>query len=316
MRHGPCGGVGPDGGCEVPGVVCPFVAADRVPDWAGPACGPRALALPPLVIDVRCDPADRRSVDAAAELLTATGAAGLLGEHLDDPVPGSRAAAAALVECGVPVVATVTGRGRTAEECEAEIGALVEVGVAAVHCVTGDHPAARFGPEATARFSLDSLDLAARARAAGAVVSVASSPASPPTGRRPARLRSKQEAGADLAIVNHGGPADHLVAFADRCRGVGATLPLVAPVPVVTDHRSARSLTQFPGVTLPPGLAPAILEADDPRTVGVEMAVEFGAALVTSGRYRHLNLSGAASAEDRHRVMEEVAVGLRGVLAS
>lgn len=85
---------------------------------------------------------------------------------------------------------------------------------------------------------------------------------------------------------------------------------------MVTDHRSARALTQFPGVTLPPGLAPAILGADDPRTVGVEVAVELGVALLTSGRYRHLNLSGAASADDRHRVMAEVAAGVRNGLYS
>ncbi len=180
----------------------------------------------------------------------------------------------------------------------------------AVHCVTGDHPAARLGADFTATFSMDGTRLAALARSHGAFVTVAESPASPPVEWRPDRVLSKQHAGADAVILNHAGSVDDLCRFARRCRDVGVTMPLVAPVPVVTDHRSAHALTQFPGLCLPPGLLEAVLHDRDPHRAGIDAAVDIGRALLASGEFRHLNLSGSASGSglaERAEVMTAVA---------
>ena len=87
-------------------------------------------------------------------------------------------------------------------------------------------------------------------------------------------------------------------------------MPIIAPVPVVTDHRSAHALTQFPGLCLPPGLLEAVLHDPDPHRAGIDAAVEIGRALLASGEFRHLNLSGSASGSglaERAEVMTEVA---------
>jgi len=311
MVYGPCGGVRADRRCEVDDRVCPFCLDASVPIWSGPPRMPRAFDLPTIVIDVRPSVDDPVMLLETAARLASSGYGALLGEHLDDPAPERPHIAAGVVAAqGVAVVATITPRDRSEPECSAEVDALVAAGVRAIHCVTGDHPACRFGPDLTATFSMDGTRLAALARSRGAFVTVAESPASPPVEWRPERVLSKQHAGADAVILNHAGSVDDLCRFARRCRDVGVTMPLVAPVPVVTDHRSAHALTQFPGLCLPPGLLDAVLHAPDPHQAGIDAAVEIGRALLASGEFRHLNLSGSASGSglaERAAVMTAVA---------
>jgi methylenetetrahydrofolate reductase (NADPH) len=311
MVYGPCGGVGDvDDACEVDRRPCPFCHEDAPRSWVGVRRAPRRFALPTIVIDVRPDTGRPDVLAVTAARLNAGGHAALLGEHLDDPDPGHpHIAAGQITALGATVIATVTPRDRSEEECRREIADLIAAGVTAVHCVTGDHPAARFGPDMTATFSTDGTRLAALARDGGAHVTVAESPASPPTTWRAERLLSKQHAGADAAILNHAGSVDDLHRFALRCDDIGVTMALVAPVPVVTDHRSAHALTQFPGVHLPPHLLDAILHADDPRRAGIDAAVEMGRRVLEAG-FDHLNLSGSASGfgtHDRIEIMTEVA---------
>lgn len=316
MTFGPCGGVRDGGLCEVDDRRCPFADPSEVIEWSGPRLAPRPLDLPTVVVDVRPTPDDAAGLGLTAHRLGEVGAGALLGEHLDDPDPGHlHITARRVAELGLAVVATITPRDRTVSECAAEVDRLVDAGVVAVHAVTGDHPAARFGPDTTAEFCLDSVGLTALARERGATVSVAESPASPPTGARPRRLLTKQHAGADMAILNHAGSADDLVSFARTARAAGVTVPLVAPVPVITDHRSAHALSQFPGVTLPAGLTDTILHATEPRAAGVAAAVAMGRALLGSGWFDHLNLSGAASGHgtaDRTAIMAEIADAVVG----
>lgn len=312
MVYGPCGGVGEiDDACEVDGRACPFCAETDPRTWHGEFHEPRRLPMPTIVIDVRPVVERPELLAATATHLVEGGYVALLGEHLDDPAPERpHRAAGRMTALGVDVIATITPRDRSADACRAEIDGLVGAGVLAVHCVTGDHPAARFGPDMSATFSLDGTRLAALARQRGAFVTVAESPATPPIAWRAERLLLKQHAGADAAVLNHAGSVDDLCAFARRCDDIGVTMPLVAPVPVVTDHRSAHALTQFPGVHLPPHLLEAILRADDPRRSGIDAAIEMGRALLESGRFNHLNLSGSASgsgATDRIEIMNEVA---------
>lgn len=312
MVYGPCGGVGEiDDACEVDGRACPFCAEARPRTWHGEIHEPRRLPMPTIVIDVRPVVERPEMLAATAAHLVDGGYVALLGEHLDDPKPErAHRAAGRMTALGVDVIATVTPRDRSADACREEIDGLVDAGVLAVHCVTGDHPAVRFGPDMSATFSLDGTRLATLARQRAAFVTVAESPASPPTTWRADRLLSKQNAGADAAILNHAGSVDDLCAFAQRCDDIGVTMQLVAPVPVVTDHRSAHALTQFPGVRLPAHLLDAILRADDPRRAGIDAAATMGRALLESGRFEHLNLSGSASGcgeTDRIGIMNEVA---------
>lgn len=310
MVHGPCGGVTPDLGCEVDARPCPFV--DAVVTEAGVDVPHRArqVELGRFVIDLRL-PTDDTVLAEVAAIYRDIGATVLVGEHVDDPddaAPHHHAERLAALE--LPAVVTVTGRRRTPDEHQVEIDRLVDAGVRAVHCITGDHPAARFGPEATATFTLDGARLAGMARASGGFVSVAESPIAPPRDRRAARVAMKERAGADVVILNHAGSPGAVAAFADSCHGAGASLAVVAPVPVITDVSSARALSQFPGLALPDGLADRILAGDDPEAAGVATAVDLGAELLASGRFTTLNLSGSATAAgpvERARLMANVA---------
>ena len=298
MVYGPCGGVTVSGGCEVDDRRCPFVDLASPITWqAGPAGAVRDVvsARREVWVDLRPDPSMEWETREAVEVLAAAGAGVLIGEHLDDPTPHRPSEVARAVGTSVPVIATITCRGRTDAALDTQIDALVALGVHAVHCVTGDHPAARLGLDLWPTFSRDGTELAARAAGRGARVSVAESPASPPIGFRAPRLLSKQDAGADMAVLNHAGSTDDLVGFADQCRSLGVTLDLIAPVPVITDRRSAASLERFPGLTLPPGLIECILGADDPVSAGIAAATRMGSDLLDSGRFQGVNLSGSAA---------------------
>jgi len=304
MVYGPCGGV-TDHGCEVDGRPCPFVTAPPVV-WDRTSMTPRPVDLPTVVVDLRPEP-DDPDFGAAVDALCEAGVAGLIGEHLDDRTGVSGPdLVRAVTDRGLTTIATVTCRDRDAAGCREQIGRMLDAGACAVLCVTGDHPAARFGVDHTAGFELDGTRLASLARSSGAAVAVAENPASAPTDRRPARLLTKQQAGADLAVLNHAGDVDDLVGFADRARALGVTLPLAAPVPVVTDPGSLRALTQFPGVRLPAGFT-----ASETGFDGVAAAIELGRRLLASGRFDHLDLSGRATTSgqrERNRLMARIAV--------
>jgi 5,10-methylenetetrahydrofolate reductase len=313
MVHGPCGGVAPAGGCEVDDRPCPFLDAVVLTTPGRVDHHPRPVELGTVLVDLVL-PGTDAELRAVADTLGAVGATALIGEHLDDRSGAApHVHARRLSDAGLPAVVTLSGRDRTADEHAAEIHRLVDADVAAVHCVTGDHPAARFGRGATATFSLDGTALAASARAAGARVSVAESPAAPPRAARSDRVAAKQRAGADVVLLNHAGSPSELIAFADRCRDAGVDAAIVAPVPVVTDHRSARALEQFPGLVLPDGLTEAVLASNDPYETGVAAAVDIGRELLASDRFAAVNLSGSAgdvTPSDRARLMVRVATEL------
>ena len=193
------------------------------------------------------------------------------------------------------VIATVTGRERTVRDAAALIGAYRDAGVTAVHCVTGDHPAA-VGIDRQARFGAEAITLIGAAIDSGCPATVGESPASP--ARRPERLALKQTAGAALCVLNHCGEATDLVTFADACGAAGATLPLIAPVPMVADRVAALGLANFPGVRLPHGFLDAIIEATDPAAAGLEASRSLMDTFAASGRFAGINLSGGAGGLD------------------
>ncbi len=310
MVYGPCGGVRANGDCELPYYRCPFALAvvERPP--ADPVHRSRPVDFGTALIDLQLPRRDD-DLQRVADVVNAAGATVLVGEHVDDPSGSSpHRHAERLAAVDLRGVVTVTGRTRSVDEHVTEICRLVEAGVAAVHCVTGDHPAVRMGPDRTATFSLDGTRLAEHARTTGVTVSVSESPAATPTIHRPARVAIKERAGADVVILNHAGAPTSLVEFADRCREAGARLAMVAPVPVITDRTSARSLAQFPGLVLPDGLVERVLGSCDPFAAGIDAAVEIGRELMESGRFATINLSGAGAnvgAVERVELMASIA---------
>jgi 5,10-methylenetetrahydrofolate reductase len=316
MVYGPCGGVTADLGCEVDGHPCPFCELDGVPGWTGGTQRPRPIPLPRVIVDFRPDPTQRSELDHAARAFGDHDIAVLVGEHVDDLTRHEpHEMSAALVAAGLRPIVTITGRGRHADTITDEVDAVLATRPLAMHAVTGDHPAARFERGAPVHFGLDGTRIAAVVRDRGGVVTVAESPAAPPAAWRPQRLLDKQRAGADAAILNHAGPLALLEEFGAAARAIGVSMPLVAPVPVITDHRSAEALAHFPGLVLPDGLITLILGAADPRAAGIDVAVDLGRRALASPWFDAVNLSGAgtgAGVAERADLMATVAARILG----
>jgi 5,10-methylenetetrahydrofolate reductase len=330
MVHGPCGGVRTGGGCEVAGLVCPFVAR--------PTTG-TALAMPP--VPLRADLAGRRpliiadlpvpaldvgALRSAARAMAAAGTvdAALTGDHGRERVqlpPVLRAQVLASEGLRPWVGLNCRDRNRVALEGElAGLAALAEVGaeVAAVHCVTGDHTCTGHRPDAAPVFDLDSTELAALAAAHGLTASVAEAPLSPPRHVRPGRLAAKAAAGAAVGIVNHTGDAEAVGDFvaATRAKGAAASaMTFLACVPVVVSAASARQLATFTGLVTPPGLIERVVGAGDPWEAGVVEAVRFAEALLLArpeiGGVDLSGVSGPGEEPALARAMAEVARRLR-----
>ncbi len=320
MVYGPCGGVTAEGGCEVDAALpCPFVAAPTV-GWTGEAPalpGPQPmldlLATRPVVLaELPTAPLDRAALLRSADLLAGCVDAVLLGDH-----PGARVQfppsyrALLLRDRGVGVWAGLNCRDRNRVALEGELAALADARVAAVHCVTGDHTALGHRPDAAPVFDLDATRLAAAARAAGLLVSVAESPCGPPAERRPARLAEKVRAGAQVCIVNHAGGAGPVAAFVEA----GPDIPYVACVPVVLGAGQARLLAAFPGLVLPQGFLAGIVDAPDPAAAGIAAAVRLAEELLAVPGVRGVDLGAVpipGEEETTARALATIARALRG----
>ena len=254
-------------------------AAPNAPLW--PATRPFVLAdLPTAALD-------RDALLRGADLLAGSVDGVLIGDH-----PGARVQfppsyrALLLRDRGVAVWAGLNCRDRNRVALEGELAALADAGVAAVHCVTGDHTAIGHRPDAAPVFDLDATRLAALARAAGLLVSVAESPCAPPAHRRPARLAEKVRAGAQVCVVNHAGGRAPVAEFV----AAGPDIPYIACVPVVLGPAQARLLAAFPGLVLPPGFLDGILDAPDPAVAGIDAAVRLAEELLDVPGVRGVDL--------------------------
>ncbi|WP_369137208.1 methylenetetrahydrofolate reductase [Modestobacter versicolor] len=301
MTHGPCGGVAADGGCEVAPGPCVFLDRPTV-RWSG-ADGPAPrttvhplLALmrqrPVVVADLPAAPLSRESLERSVDVLAGTVDAVLLGDSGGARVQFPPAHRVALVQArGVPAWAGLTCRDRNRVALEGELAALADVGAAAVHCVTGDHTALGDRPDAQPVFDLDSTELAARAAAAGLLVSVAEAPAGPPVQRRPHRLAEKVRAGAQVGVVNHCGGPEVVAEFVAAAVAAGADVPFVVCVAVALDAASAAELRRFPGLVLPDRYLDAVETARDPARAGISAAVSLAEALLSIPGVRGVDLS-------------------------
>lgn len=316
MRDGPCGGVTVAGACEVPGITCSFIHAGEL-RWDVVEAASAPVRTPEFVVDLRPDVSQTAELRGVAAALDPALFAVLIGDHVDEKHDQSPPEVArALRRVGLRAIVTLTCRERSVAKLTTYVAELGEAGVDSVLCVTGDHPAARLGMKGDYDFPLDSFGLLSLARSLGVPASVVESPAARPTHLRPERLAAKAKAGASVAILNHAGPPEALVDFADACHALAPTLDLVAPVPVITDRRSAASLERFPGLVLPPGHTQGIMASDDPAREGFDAAVSIGRTLRGSGRFVSLNLSGIgtdAGLTERAQLMASVAEAIRSV---
>ncbi len=167
MVFGPCGGVRADGGCEVDGRPCVFVAT-AAPAWSGPPRRPASDrsglptggAAPWVVTDLHGRPRHRGSLRAVAARLRGTCDAVLVGDHggRRNDFPPSFTAGVVMAEGLAPWV-TLSCRDRNRVALAAECAALAEMGVAGVHCVTGDWQGSGGGVGEAKVFDLDALRL-------------------------------------------------------------------------------------------------------------------------------------------------------------
>ncbi|QNE46080.1 methylenetetrahydrofolate reductase [Glaciihabitans sp. INWT7] len=335
MEYGPCGGVEFDGSCEVSPAPCVFLAlptvrwhgiereaepgaADPLPQPVASAGAERMRALLQtraiVVADFPARALDAASIAECADLLSGRVDAVLAGDAGAARVQFPPSYRAHLIQsAGLAVWTGFNCRDRNRVALEGELAGLAHVGVAGVHCVTGDHTLTGSRPDAAPVFDLDSTETAALARAAGHLVSVGESPATPPVDRRPARLREKMHAGAEVCFVNHAGGAAPVAEFVDSAQQLGATMMFIPCVPVVVDHESAALLRSFTTLVLPEGYLDRILAARDPFAEGIAAAVELGRELLQIDGVRGINLSGgtgpgreASFAEALARISDEV----------
>ncbi|MDQ6839101.1 MAG: methylenetetrahydrofolate reductase, partial [Actinomycetota bacterium] len=191
---------------------------------------------------------------------------------------------------------TLSCRDRNRVALAAECAALAEIGVAGVHCVTGDWQGVAGGQGETKVFDLDALRLIDLARDHGLTVSVAAAPAAPPTDLRAARLAEKVKAGAHLCLVNHAGGSGPVARFVTAARGLGADIPFVPCVPLLSDKTPLHALASLPGLVLDPAAVDAAGTAPGDAHGGIATAVAEAEAMMAIDGVVGVNLSGSASA--------------------
>ena len=294
MVHGPCGGVRPDGRCEMAPQPCVFLdLASPPPVTPQPS---RPLPDVPLVLtDLSVPPSDRRALTATARRLADSCDAMLVGDHQDRPDFAPRVLARLIADAGSRPWVTLACRDRPRAALEQELDRLRADDLATVLCVTGDGRAPGVEPSVPQVFDLDGTRLAGLAAARGLPVAVPETPAALPVGLRPERLVRKQQAGASVAVLNHVGRPAQVAAFVSAARAQGLVIPVVASVAVYTDERSAAVLAGLPGLELDAATVAGVLTADDPVAAGIDAAVGEAAALLGIDGVMGVNLSGLAS---------------------
>ena len=161
--------------------------------------------------------------------------------------------------------------------------------------------------------------LAGMAAHNGLAVGVPEAPDAPPRHLRAGRLLAKQEAGAQVAVLNHVRTVERLAAFVAEARAIGVRLPFVAGVAVYTDERSAAVLLRFPGLGLDAERVAHVLAAPDPVAAGCAEAVREARAVLAVEGVAGVNLAGLATgrgeragAEIKAAIGAEISAGIRG----
>jgi methylenetetrahydrofolate reductase (NADPH) len=292
MVYGPCGGVRPDGSCEMRSGPCAF--PEPVIDVPAVAPVP-LLRVPQVLTDVSSPPFDPSALAAICRSVAGTCDAVLVGEHHNRPDFPPTMLAQLLIAGGVRPWITLACRDRNRVVLEQELLGLQQLQVEGVLCVTGDGRGPDVRADVTQVFDLDGPRLAGLAAGLGLSVAVAESPLAPPADLRPRRLVAKQRGGAALAVLNHVAAVDRVATFVRQARDEGLRIPVIAAVAVYTDRRSAAALSGLPGLELDAASVDEVLGAPDPVARGVDVAVREATELLAIDGVAGVNLSGLAS---------------------
>lgn len=311
MQFGPCGGVRPDGDCEMQPAPCVFA---ELVTWPGPEVASTAGSVPLVLTDFSTPAFDPAALAETARVLAGSSDAVLVGEHHNRPDFPPTLISQMLLEAGVTPWITLACRDRNRIVLEQELHGLRQVGVDTVLCVTGDGRGYDVRTDVTQVFDLDSTRLAALAASLGIRAAVAESPTAPPVALRPRRLVQKQRAGASIAVLNHCAVRD-VREFVRAARSSGLTMPVIAAVAVYTDVTSVAVLQSLPGLELDADSVATVLDADDPVAAGIAAAVTQAGAVLAIDGVAGVNVSGLAS-ERGHRyaaeIKAEIATRIRG----
>ncbi|MEM6104688.1 methylenetetrahydrofolate reductase C-terminal domain-containing protein [Mycobacterium sp. 050272] len=293
MEFGPCGGVRPDGQCEMRSGACVFV--DVVP-WSGIVPATRPVRAPLVLTDFSATPFDRNDIAATAAVLAPGCDAVLVGEHQNKPDFPPTLMGSLLVDAGVTPWITLSCRDRNRVVLEQELRGLHSIGVDTVLCVTGDGRGYDVRPDVTQTFDLDGPRLVSLAASVGTIAAVPETPTAPPVSARPDRLVEKQRAGASLAVLNHVPYPEMIAEFMTAAISAGLSIPVIAAVAVFTDSVSAAVLQGLPGLELDENVTEQVLGAADPVAAGIAAAVAEARALLSIDGVVGVNVSGLASA--------------------
>jgi methylenetetrahydrofolate reductase (NADPH) len=293
MEFGPCGGVRPDGQCEMRPGPCAF---DEVVPWPANHAASQHIRAPLILTDFSCAQFDRNDVAATAAVLAPGCDAVLVGEHQNKPDFPPTLMGSLLLAAGVTPWITLSCRDRNRVVLEQELRGLNSVGVDTVLCVTGDGRGYDVRTDVTQTFDLDGPRLISLAASLGLVAAAPETPTAPPIHARPGRLMEKQRAGASLAVLNHVPFPDMVAEFMKTARAAGLSIPVIAAVAVFTDSVSAAVLQGLPGLELDPAVTEQVLDATDPVAAGITAAVSEARALLSVEGVEGVNVSGLASA--------------------
>jgi 5,10-methylenetetrahydrofolate reductase len=316
MQFGPCGGVRPDGQCEMRPGACTF---DDYVRWPGPDVAAEPV-LPPLILtDFSCTPFDPADLAATAAVLAHSCDAVLVGEHQNRPDFPPTLMSGLLLDSGVLPWITLSCRDRNRIVLEQELRGLKITGVHTVFCVTGDGRGYDVRPDVTQTFDLDGPRLVALANELEMVAAVPETLTAPPVHARPGRLVQKQRAGAGIAVLNHASSLALVEKFVKDARAAGLTIPVLAAVAVFTDVVSAAVLQGLPGLELDQRIVDEVVNAADPVEAGIEAAVAEARALLSIEGIEGVNVSGLASGAGTRvgaHIKAEVGVRIRAGAAS